>query len=252
MKLEAGSPTASKLYWLVATVVLLGAAGWFLYDWKIGYVAANMAEARKHLGLDAGEDPAITAQFTQEDFQALKTAAPNGLPPLDRINQSLGPPRKQEARPEGETGHLYVSQYGMAIAVTRGGRVTVFEWQPFKHSQAQIQTQLYFSLILLAGALFVAYKLLRTLTMRVALDDEGMTYGGARVAYADMTEFTGFSPKGWVDLNYRAGGATRKLRLDNQRIDKFEEIVSTISAKANIENPLPARAAAPEGGAPKA
>ncbi len=252
MKLEAGSPTASKLYWVVATAVLLGAAGWFLYDWKIGYPAENMEEARKHLSMDASEDPAITAEFTREDFQALKAADPNGLPPLERINQTLGQPRKQETRPDGAVAHLYVSRYGMAIAEVRGGRVTAFNWHPFKHTQAQIQTQFYFALLLLAAALFVAYKLIRTLTMRVTLDDERMTYGGTRVAYADMTGFSGFSPKGWVDLNYRAGGSTRKLRLDNQRVEKFEEIVSTIAAKANIENPLPGRTTAAADETPEA
>jgi hypothetical protein len=230
MKLEAGSPTASKLYWVVATVVLLGGAGYFLYDWKVGYPAANIAEARKQLSLELTEDPKITAEFSEEDFKALKAEKPDGHPSL-------------EARPGGSPAYRYVGRYGMAIAEARNGSVVAFNWAGFKHSKAQIETQLYFAGLLLAAALFVAYKLARTLTLRVTLDDEGMTYAGMRIPYGDMTAFTGFSPKGWVDLNYRSGGATPKLRLDNQRVEKFVEIIDTLSQKAGIENPLPARSA---------
>ena len=67
-----------------------------------------------------------------------------------------------------------------------------------------------------------------------------MTYGNERIAFADMVSLRDYNRKGWVDLYYRAGSQEKRLRIDNQKIAKFDEIIELICRKCGFENPVKA------------
>ena len=113
------------------------------------------------------------------------------------------------------------------------------EWQDWKFDRAQIEAQFYWACAVGLFTLFAIARAIKTFTLRVTLDEAGMTYGGLHIPYADMTEFTGFNRKGWVFLNYGRSGEPKKFRLDNQRVDKYEDIVLVICEKTDLQSPLP-------------
>jgi hypothetical protein len=71
-----------------------------------------------------------------------------------------------------------------------------------------------------------------------------MSYGGRLIPWDSMTALRDYSPKGWVDLYHTAQGRERKLRLDNQRVRRFDEIVEAICARKGFADPVRAYAAA--------
>lgn len=236
MTLESGAPRSSKTYWLIVIVVTLGVAGWFLLDWSSGYAEKNASEARKRLGLSDDQPLDLSATFTETEFREIQKSKPTRV---EQVTAELGRPFRIEPAAEGTASVLYVSQYGMVALVVTRDRITSMVWQDWKYTRSQIEAQLYWACAVGLFTLFAISKAYKTCALRVTLDDSGMTYGGQRIAYGDMTEFTGFNSKGWVFLNHDSGGATQKFRLDNQRVDKYEEIILAICDKTDLQSPLP-------------
>ena len=116
-------------------------------------------------------------------------------------------------------------------------------------SKDEIQLQLYCALVAFAFGLYMLTRVYKAATLRVVIDDDGMTYGKRRIAFADMVRLCDYSRKGWVDLYYRFGSQERKLRIDNQKVRKFNEIIDTLCEAQGFEDP---RAAAAPAEAPAA
>ena len=240
MRLESGAPRSSKTYWAAIVVVMLGVTAWFAYDWRSGYAKKNLKMAHKIL-MDQGllgesDSPPLTAEFTRRDFRDLEAEAPTSP---SRVRSQFGQPFKVRSDMSGNAAEHYVSRYGMITVEITNGRITRLLWTTWYKGKDAIDAQLYWACVPALAALFAVFKIFKTLSLRVTLDDAGMIYGGLRISYADMTAFTGYSAKGWVDLNHRAGGDEKKLRLDNQRVDKYEEIIRAICEKAKLKCPFP-------------
>ncbi len=78
------------------------------------------------------------------------------------------------------------------------------------------------------------------MTLRVVIDEEGMTYAAKRIPFEAMTALRDYNRKGWVDLYYRTDAGQKRLRLDNQKVAKFDEIAEVICQAKNFENPITA------------
>ena len=65
----------------------------------------------------------------------------------------------------------------------------------------------------------------------MVLDDSGLRYNGRHVPWEAMTGLRtdDYTRKGWVYLEYTAGGVTRSLRLDSYHVEKFDEIVNAMN-----------------------
>jgi len=70
----------------------------------------------------------------------------------------------------------------------------------------------------------------------MTIDDEGMVYDGQRIAFADMVSLRDYSPKGWIDLYYRVGEREKRLRLDNEKVLRFDEIVDALCKAKGFRN----------------
>ena len=246
MRLESGAPRSSKIYWMVIVVVTTAVSGWFLWDWKSGYAKKNAAHARRDLGLTEDQALDLSASYTKTDYRKLEASKPTGL---NQISAALGEPYRKETASDGSMLVTYVSQYGKATVAVEGRRVRSMTWQTWKFEKREIEAQFYWASAVALFTLWAIFKTIKTASLRVTMDDEGMRYDGMKIAYADMFELTGFSPKGWVFLNYRAGGQEQKLRLDNQRVEKYEEIILAICDNTDLKSPFPISDAADDGDA---
>lgn len=238
MKIECGAPAASKRTWIVGIVICLGLCGWFFWDYRVGYPNKNREEARKHFAGLGVPDPKLSEtldEATYGRFRASSTTTPQ------TISQELGAPIYSTDEGGGITAQQYASIYGLMTVRTRVGAVTDLKWQPWGRKKSDIEGQLYFALGCLGLALYPAFRLFKTMTLRVLLDDDGLTYDGRRIAFDDMRGLKDYDARGWVDLVYVAGGSESKLRLDNQRVDRFDEIVTAIAEKRGYPNPLGAQ-----------
>lgn len=237
MRIESGAPAGSRNYWAIVIVVCIAIAAYFLYDGVVGYRAKNVEEARRQLGIPleqefAPPDPEIPNESIVEELRKRPPSGP------DELRQALGERYSSQPEPDGAQIDKYVSYYGVATVTLRNDKVRDLAWTSWGKTKAQIEGQYTWAIFPALFGLVALYKLIKTMRLRAVLDDEGFSVGGLKIGFDAMTSLTGYSPKGWVDLNYTSGGATRKCRLDNQRIERFDEIVTAICEQKGFDNPL--------------
>lgn len=247
MLLESGPAKMDRYYWLGVTLLCFGLGGWFVYDGAAGYKNKNKAEAKKYLpGILEGRDVANVAfpeSPSEGEFTALKARAPRTL---DEVRQAFGQPAHARTVGPGETVEYFVSVYGAAVVPARNGQVdpAKLEWRRWYKNEEEIRNQYFFALIPFAVGAYALMRFLRAATLRVKVDDAGLTYAGQFIPFTAMQSLRDYSPKGWVDLYYKVGEEERKLRLDNQKVDKFDEIVDALCTAKGCENPVRAHHAA--------
>lgn len=238
MRLESGPAKKDALWQLGRAIVFLGFAAYFTYDGLIGYPAHNEREARTQLSAPTpfggrvnydllGDKPDIGEY---EQLRKLKQPIPR-----DQVADILGKPQLTET--EGpRTREYFVSKYGYATITFEANRAVGVNWTQWYKSKANVQAQYYWALIPLLPGLYFLWKLLKALTLRVTLDDNGMDYAGRQITYADMVSLRDYSPKGWIDLYYKDAGRERRLRLDNEKVLLFDEIVDAICQVKGFPN----------------
>jgi hypothetical protein len=247
MVLESGPAKMDRYYWLGVTLLCFGLGAWFVYDGAAGYKNKNRAEARKYLpGILEGRDVGAVAfpeSPSEGEFNALKARAPRTL---DEVRQAFGQPAHTRTVGPGEVVEYFVSVYGAAVVPARNGQVEAskLEWRRWYKNEEEIRNQYFFALIPFAVGAYSAVRFFRAASLRVRVDEAGLTYAGRFIPFAAMKSLRDYSPKGWVDLYYEAGGEERKLRLDNQKVDKFDELVDAICTAKGYENPVRAYQAA--------
>jgi hypothetical protein len=110
-------------------------------------------------------------------------------------------------------------------------------WRPWYKSKAEIEQQFYWAILPALPALYFLWRLYKSLTLRAVVDDQGLTYGGVQIPFDKMFALRNYSPKGWIDLYYKdEEDQERKLRLDNEKILKFDEIVAAICQAKGFPN----------------
>jgi hypothetical protein len=255
MKLETRSPATEIGYWLTLAVFLLGMAGYFFYDGTWGYYRHNLNEARKNPVL-AGR-PDVLASLPEQRTPTAKSVEElrqSGPATRGEVRARLGPPQVSETKSDGQDVDYYPSIYGMITVTSRDGRVdpaSGLGWSKWKYSPEEISQQYWFIIPWVVLAYWPVRRLLRALTLRVSLDDEKLVHGNTVVPLSDMTGLRDYNRKGWVDLYYTTPEGERFVRLDNQKIARFDELVELISQARGFENPVRKAAATTEPEAAK-
>ncbi len=239
MKLESGPAAYDRNYYIIFLVLCVALGGYFYYDYNAGYLKKNHEEARKMLlplvGAQAIPEQ-LPAHPTGPEFKDLLTG--NAKTP-DAFRQKFGKPLASKSDDTGKTFDYYASRYGMGVVVHQGGKVLTKEsrWNTWFKSKDEIKFQLYCAFICFVVALYALYRVVKAATLKAVIDDEGMTYGNLRIPFTSMKRLCDYSPKGWVDLYYDAGGQQRKLRIDNQKIRKFDEIIDALCEATGFPDP---------------
>lgn len=246
MKLESGPAAYDRNYYLIFLILCLGLGGYFVYDFKIGYPNKNREHAQKQLTPLLGADYDVSTlppEPTKPMFTDLIKTKPDNAA---AIHEKLGDPLTVRPSESGETVEYFVSLYGMGVVPVVAGKPSVEKanWITWNKTKEEIQLQFWCALICFAVALYVLSRVYRAATLRAVIDDEGLTYGPKRIAFASMSRLCDYSPKGWVDLYYQHGPQERKLRIDNQKIRKFHEIVDALCEAKGFEDPRPSAAPA--------
>ena len=239
--LESGPAKTDRYYWLIVGLAFLGFAGLFVKDGAYGYRDKNRKTAEKELLRWSDPPFQLGETLTLETFENLKTRVPIQRRELyDLLGQPL--PRKKDS-----TGPLdaerFASVYGMAvIPIEADGKVSGrgMQWIKWFKTKEEIKQQYYWALIPIVLAIYLFIRAYKAAKLRAVIDDEGMTYGGLRIRFSDMLSLRDYNRRGWVDLYYKAAGEDRKLRIDNQKIAKFNEIAELLCEKKGFENPIKA------------
>lgn len=241
MRLESGPAKADRNWHILRAVLFLGFALYFVYDGAIGYPRRNRDEAEKIL-----QTPPFSGQVKfdilgespdQPDFERLMKEKPAAR---EQVHKVLGQPTFT-----ADTDEYFISRYGyVKIPVKRGGLVdtTGLQWRPWFKSKSAVREQFYWAIIPALPGLWFLWRLYKAIRLRVVVDDEGLLYDGQRIAFADMISLRDYSPKGWIDLYYKAGEEEKRLRLDNEKVLLFDEIVDTLCQAKGFPNEVKAYA----------
>ncbi len=235
MRVESGPARTDRNWQIVRFVLFLGFTAWFLYDGWIRYPAQNREAAqtalqslppfdRQKLAFDKLPD------WSQTEFDAARRMNPR----LEDLHRRFGAPTFTDGLDE-----YFVSQYGYGRVGVQGGTIASGEWRKWPNggrSREEMQAQPYWGIIPALFALYFLWKLYRAATLHVTVDDEGLSYAGKRIAFADMTSLRDYNKKGWIDLYYRVGEDEAKLRLDNEKIALFDEVVEAICQTKHFKN----------------
>lgn len=234
LRLESGPAQADRNWHLARAVLFLAFAGYFIYDGAIGYPNRIRTNAEEKLAAPTHFNGALRWEDLRDtplkpDYDAMQATNPVSR---EQVVALLGEP----ALTKGSEAY-YVSRYGYGKITMMGTRVgKIDEWVPWYKTQAEVQGQFYWALLPGLIGLYFVWKLYKAVTLRVVLDDEGMVYAGQRVSYAQMVALRDYSPKGWIDLYYKDGDTERKLRLDHEKVAKFDEIVELICQEKGFRN----------------
>ncbi|MBL8877789.1 MAG: hypothetical protein JNG88_01615, partial [Phycisphaerales bacterium] len=170
---------------------------------------------------------------------------------IEQVRQTLKSDKPIAVKTSGgETTEFYASREGVAKVVLRGGVVDPEKlppWEAWYKPQAEIDQQFMWAILPALFGLYALYRVYDAVSLRVVVDDSGMTYRNKAIPFDAMTSLRDYSPKGWVDLYHRADGASEtRLRLDNQKVREFNAIVDRIAQVKNWPNPITAHQKAGE------
>ena len=238
MRLESGPAAYDRNYNLVVMLLGLSLGGYFYYDHIIGYPHKNHEAAVRHLTplIGAERIPEKLPEIPSEDeYKAWAATEPSKV---ENIPAAWGQPLF-ESPEAGGVLKCYASAYGMVRVPIIGNYVDFKKaaWVTWEKSKDDIQMQLYCAIAGLVFGLFFLWRGIKAASLKVIIDEEGLKYGGRRVAFAEMTKLTNYSKKGWVDLFYNQGGPERKIRFDNQKVRKFDEIIDALCSAKGFADP---------------
>jgi hypothetical protein len=252
MRLESGPAAYDRNWFLMYLVLCLGLGGYFLYDYAIGYPNKNLNQARRELSKNFGADK-VPSEFpetpTKDDYDRIVAGR---VTDPERVREILGEPFHTMPAPTGAEHNFFVSAYGMAtVPITAEGvDLTHTRWTAWGKSKEEIRIQLWAAIVAFIIAVIVLRRVIKAATLHVVVDDEGMTYARQRIPAENMKRLCDFSPKGWVDLYYQHGAQERRLRIDNQKVRKFDEIIDALCDLKGFDDPRaePEESAEPAGG----
>lgn len=240
--LESGPARTDRLYWGVVSLVFVGMIAYFFYDGTVGYRKQNIAQAQNELALIATPPAELGERPTEEDFLQVRDGK---IATRDEVHAILGQPLTPRPGVPSEGVEVFASIYGAAyVPIDAAGHVRRdrpgWQWTSWKHTKSAIRGQYLFGVVAIVPALYALYRAWRAATLRATIDDEGLTYGGMRLAWADIASIRDYNRKGWVDLYYHRGAQEKRLRIDNQKIAKFDEIIALLCERKGFPDPVKA------------
>lgn len=236
-RVESGPARTDSLWRLLQAALFLGFSGWFVLDGAYLYPATSESNARAAL-----ERQPFSGQL---DYDALPVVPANPEEDLKRLNRERterlsGVVEVLGGEPNFHEGddHYWVGRYGWIKVTAPGGAVNLTQARHnvWYKSRSTIREQFYWALIPLPIGLFFLYKLYRAATLKVVVDEQGLLYGGQRIPFGAMQDLRDFNKRGWIDLYYDDGGRSRRLRLDWEKIARFDEVVAAICAAKGFPN----------------
>lgn len=238
MKLESGPAKADRNWQILRAALFLGFGLWFIYDGAVGYPNKNRAEAEKLL-----QAPPFSGKVRFDDLgdrpteAAFEAFAKSGPTRIEQVRQTLGAPHFTDGNDE-----YFISRYGYAKITVRAGLVRPADmiWRKWAKSESDIRQQFYWAIVPVLPGLYFLWKLYKAVTLRVVIDDQGMTYAGRLIPFDKMVSLRDYSPKGWIDLYYQTNGVEKKLRLDNEKVKLFDDIVDAICRAKGFPNEVKA------------
>ncbi|MBI5865722.1 MAG: hypothetical protein HZB38_14675 [Planctomycetes bacterium] len=243
-RLESGPARADTLWQLGLMLLSVGLGLYFFYDWKIGYPEKNCAEAAKTLKQQMSQlsppmsvpDP-LPTRPRKPEFEALLAAT--GRSP-ESVSGFLGAPLFERTE-GGVVTRYYASEFGMVTAPYKNGlaEISAGSWRDWYKNEGEVEAQRYFGIFCVAVGFYFLIRTFRAMTLKVTLDDQAMVYAGRTIPTATMTKLTDYSAKGWVDLYYDSPAGPKKLRLDNQKVARFDEIIVELCRIKGFTDPRP-------------
>jgi hypothetical protein len=240
MRLESGPAWNDRIRYLFIVGLFVGWGLWAFYDWQVGYANKNYKVARQELAKiaeGAAPKPQDLPERPQEpDFEQLRAA---DLLTPQKVRDALGEPFAVKGEGTAQKVEYYASRYGLAVVPIVGGRVSAEQmtWTKWSKSRDEIEQQFWWGSAAVAIGLWFAVGLFRAWTLRVTIDDRGMTYAGRLIPFDTIRRLANYSAKGWVDVFYELGGQERKLRLDSYKVEKFHEIIEAICHATDFQDP---------------
>lgn len=237
MRLESGPANAERNWQLLRTIIFLGFALFFAYDGAIRWPNKNLREAETKLAAPTGpfKDSKVKVGDLGEtpvkaDFEALLRSKPTSG---EQVRKALGPPTFTSGSDE-----YFMSRYGYAKVSLKDGRPSLSpsDWTTWYKDKNQIREQFYWAIIPALPGLYFLWRLIKAVTLRVTIDDEGMVYGGQRIPFDNMVSLRDYNPKGWIDLYHKLGEGEKKLRLDNEKVKLFDEVVAALCTAKGFRN----------------
>ncbi len=247
LPVESG-PTRERIARTALLLILVGGFGAaFVYDGWHGYLAENFEE---HLrSLPAGErEQAREAPVYSAVIQANEAAAKAVLNRIGAAEQRKALVELFGGPPSFESNDAWY-YFGPGFRVKyelEGGEARRLSAQPSAKSLTSILWQKVIGILLTAFASAILIHLLRILLTKARLDRHGLHLGRRRsIAWEAMSalEDSRFRKKGWVDLVYAADGETRRIRLDEYHLARFDEIVGGICERKGFVDPVAAEKA---------
>jgi hypothetical protein len=247
--LESGPARVDRYYWAVVGLFFLGMVGYFFYDGAVGYRNQNIAEAQNELARVTTTPVALGERPDEEDFERVRDGK---VATREEVHAILGQPLTPRPGVPSQGVEVFASVYGFAtVPIDAMGRVrhgqAGWQWVSWHHDKKAMRDQFFWGIAALVPALYVLYRAFRAARLRATIDEEGMTYGRTRIAFADIVSIRDYNRKGWVDLYYRCGDKEIRLRIDNQKIAKFDEIVELLCERKGFPNPVKEYAEAQRG-----
>ncbi len=246
MPIESGPTGERKVRSLLLFLMMLAFSLWFAYDGWIGYPAENVKEHLEQLPTEyreAAKNPTIYKTVNEAKTAALRRKVnghPNNLAAIRAdMQQVFGGPPSFETK---DTIYYFGPCYRVSVLVdaAKGSDRVVGRF-----AEKNATTILWQKGLAVVLALFSIYLLFFVRSVRrtkLVLDERGLTYRTANPISWDAMrslDISRFSRKGFVDLEYDDQGDSRKVRLDEYHLEKFDDIVDELCARKGFENPLP-------------
>lgn len=253
MLLESGPALKDRLYNTIFMIALVAYAGWCYYDGTYRYFDLNRAEAKKTLTPLVGEGniPATLGRAITRDTQTfLRTRIP-ALDSPRAIQDALAvAPIHEKRSADGQLeAQYYVSDFGMITVPVTHDSVdpAKIEFQKWKYEPLDLTMQFGMMYLVLVVAALFGWRALNGTLLRATIDEQELRYGKKRIPIKSIKRLSDYSPKGLVTLVFEdAAGRLQKLRLDDQKILKFQEIIDVICNLRGFADPRKKADADPE------
>ncbi len=241
MNIESGTTKWWRNRHLMFLVMFLAFAAYFAYDGFYAWPRANVKWAAQAMGVPpetVQANPRVNTTAIRQVNGGLKQKGAVDFEALvGELKLQLGEPTLAR-----ENEYWWVGPAMYVEAAVRNGKPELIVEQSKEYAESSIRDQKWFALLLSVAAAVVFFKLMRVLRMRAVLDEGGLHYKGRDVPWDAMTGLrtADYDRKGWVDLEYTAGGVTRSFRIDSFHIEKFDEIINAICERKGFKSPVAA------------
>ncbi len=250
MRIESGPTGERKVRTTLLLLMVAVFSAWFAYDGWVHYPALNIKEHLDQLAPEEREQVGqiqINPLVIEETAETVRTAVAKAAAAERRAvleNHYHGPP----SFVNDEGWYYFGPAFRVRVVLKDGEPSDTVITRPTSKTATSIRWQKYLAVGLAALSIYLVRFVLRVRRTRLVLDENGIVYQGkGPIGWADMRELltSRFKDKGFVDLVYDDHGTSRKLRLDEYHIAKFDEVIELLCERKAFENPLPVSSASP-------